>query len=245
MPKRVLVTAGASGIGAAIALRLVAEGYEVVVADIDAVKGDALATAAGLRFVACDAAREEDLVSLVHDVGAVEILVNNAGIAGPTKPLTEVSTEEWNQTFAVNVTSHFIAAREMVPLMRKAGGGLIVNLSSVAAKIGYAGRSPYGASKKAVLGLTAALAREVAKDGIRANAILPGAVRGERIARVVEAYAAAENIPLPEAEAWYLRRQATGAYVEPEEIAAMVVHLASEAGRSITGQFISIDGGFE
>lgn len=245
MLKKALITAGASGIGATIATRLVREGYEVVIADIDAVRGDVLAAEIGLRFVACDAASEEDLVTLVHETGPVGILVNNAGIAGPTKPLTEISTEEWNQTFAVNVTSHFVTAREMVPLMRREGGGLIVNLASVAAKIGYAGRSPYGASKRAVLGLTAALAREVAKDGIRVNAILPGAVRGERITRVIEAYAAAQSIPLAEAQAWYLQRQATGEFVEPEEIAAMVLHLASEAGRSITGQFISIDGGFE
>jgi len=195
--------------------------------------------------VACDVAQETDLVALVHGLGAVGVLVNNAGIAGPTAPLTQVSTEEWRRVFDINVTSHFITAREMVPLMAAAGAGLIVNLASVAATIGYANRSAYGASKRAVLGLTAALAREVAAEGIRVNAILPGAVRGERIVRVVEAFAAANNVPLADAEAWYLRRQATGRYVEPDEIAAMVLYLASEAGRSITGQFISVDGGFE
>jgi len=245
MLKSALVTAGASGIGAAIAMALTGAGYAVTIADIDVVKGEALATEHGLAFVACDVAHEADLVALVHGLGAVGVLVNNAGIAGPTAPLTQVSTEEWRRVFDINVTSHFITAREMVPLMAAAGGGLIVNLASVAAKIGYANRSAYGASKRAVLGLTAALAREVAADGIRVNAILPGAVRGERIARVVEAYAAANKLPLAEAESWYLSRQATGRYVEPDEIAAMVLYLASEAGRSITGQFISVDGGFE
>jgi len=131
-----------------------------------------------------------------------------------------------------------------VPLMRGQGGA-IINMASVAAKIGYPNRAPYAASKRAVLGFTASLAREVAEHGIRVNAILPGSVRGERIMRVIRAYAQANGLSEADATAHYLRRQATGRLVEPEEIAAMVLHLASDAARSITGQFISIDGGFE
>jgi NAD(P)-dependent dehydrogenase (short-subunit alcohol dehydrogenase family) len=118
-------------------------------------------------------------------------------------------------------------------------------MASVAARLGTPNRSPYTASKWGLLGLTATLAREVGRDGIRVNAILPGSVRGDRIDRVLAAFAAANGLDRAAAEARYLARAATGAFVEPEEIAATVLFLASDAARSITGQFIGVDGGFE
>ena len=244
MTKRALITAAASGIGAIIAREARRAGYEVVISDIDEAAGRALAEAHGLAFVRADLAAEDDIVALVRQVGAVDLLVNNGGIAGPTAPVSEIPTLAWRQVFDVNVTAQFIACREMVPLMRGRGGA-IVNMASVAAKIGYPNRAPYAASKWAVLGFTASLAREVAEHGIRVNAILPGSVRGERIMRVIRAYAQANGLSEADATAHYLRRQATGRFVEPEEIAAMVLYLANDAARSITGQFISIDGGFE
>lgn len=244
MTKRALITAAASGIGAVIAREARRVGYEVVISDIDEDTGRVLAEAHELTFIRADLAAEDEIVGLVRQVGAVDLLVNNGGIAGPTAPVTEIPTQAWRQVFDVNVTAQFVACREMVPLMRGQGGA-IVNMASVAAKIGYPNRAPYAASKWAVLGFTASLAREVAEHGIRVNAILPGSVRGERIMRVIRAYAQANGLSEEDATAHYLRRQATGRFVEPEEIAAMVLHLASDAARSITGQFISIDGGFE
>lgn len=245
MPGKALITAAASGIGAAIALKAKAEGFEVTISDIDRPGGERLAAEHGLAFVPCDLTVEAEIVALVRRVGAVGLLVNNGGISGPTAPVTEVSTADWERVFAVNVTAPFIACREMVPLMRAAGGGAIVNMASVAAKIGYPNRAAYAASKRAVLGLTASLAREVGGDGITVNAVLPGAVRGERIEGVIARYAEANGVTLAEAQAVYLGRQATGRFIEPEEIAALVVFLASGAARSITAEFISVDGGFE
>jgi NAD(P)-dependent dehydrogenase (short-subunit alcohol dehydrogenase family) len=245
MSKRALVTAAASGIGAALAKRAKADGFAVFISDIDRDKGMQLAAEQGFTFIPCDLSVEAEIIALIREVGAVDLLVNNGGISGPTAPVTDISTADWNLVFAINVTAMFVACREMVPLMRSKGGGTIINMASVAAKIGYPNRAAYAASKRAVLGFTASLAREVGGDGIRVNAVLPGTVRGERIDGVIARYAAANKISVREAEEHYLKRQATGKFVEAEDIAALVLFLASEAGRSITGEFISIDGGFE
>jgi NAD(P)-dependent dehydrogenase (short-subunit alcohol dehydrogenase family) len=245
MSKKALVTAAAAGIGAAIAKRAKAEGFQVVISDIDRARGEQLAAEAGLVFIPCNLAVESELLSLIRQVGVVNLLVNNGGIAGPTQPVADVATKDWEQVFAINVTATFIACREMVPLMRANGGGTIINMASVAAKIGYPNRAAYAASKRAVLGLTASLAREVGGDGIRVNAVLPGTVRGERIDNVIAKYAEANKISIKEAQDHYLKRHATRQFVEAEEIAALVLFLATAEARSITGQFISIDGGFE
>ena len=245
MARRILVAAAASGIGAAIALRAKAQGYDVVISDIDREQGERLAAGAGLTFVPCDLASEAEVVALIGQVGVVDLLVNNGGIAGPTAPVADLPTADWERVFAVNATATFVACREMVRLMRPAGGGTIINMAAVAAKIGYPNRAAYAASKRAVLGLTASLAREVGGDGIRVNAVLPGAVRGERMDGVIARYAEANKITVEQAHDTYLRRQATGRFVEPEEIAALVLFLATDEARSITGEFISIDGGFE
>ncbi len=245
MAKQALITAAASGIGAAVAVRAKAGGYDVTICDIDSERGEAIADKNHLRFIRCDLASESDIISLIKTVGCVDLLVNNGGITGPTAPVTNISTEEWRHVFDVNVTAQFVACREMVPYMKAVKAGCIINMSSVAAKIGYADRSPYGASKRAVLGLTAALAREVALDGIRVNAILPGATRGERLEQGMIRFAEANAITVEQAFDVYLGRQATYRLVEPEEIADTILFLASDAARSITGQFISVDGGYE
>jgi NAD(P)-dependent dehydrogenase (short-subunit alcohol dehydrogenase family) len=243
--RRALVTAAASGIGLAIVRALRAEGWEVVLSDLPDSEGAARAAACGARWIACDLRDAGAIAALAEAAGEVFLLVNNGGIAGPTLPLATMPPEAWNEVLAVNLTAPFLLSRALVPRMAAAGGGVILNMASVAARIGHANRSPYGASKWGLLGLTAALAREVGAQGIRVNALLPGSVRGDRIQAVIAAQAEARGLPIPAIEAEYLRRQATGRFVEPEEIAAMVLFLASDAARSITGQFIGVDGGFE
>lgn len=245
MTKKALITAGAGGIGAAIALVARKDGYEVVISDIDRAAGEKLAAENGLTFIPCDLGNEAEVVALIARVGRVDLLVNNGGIAGPTTPVADLATEDWNRVFAINVTATFVACREMVRLMKPAGGGAIINMASVAAKIGYPNRAAYAASKRAVLGLTASLAREVGDDGIRVNAVLPGTVRGARIDAVIARFAETNDMSLEAAQANYLKRQATGQFVEADEIAALILFLASDAARSITAEFISIDGGFE
>ena len=245
MAKRALITAAAGGIGAAIARKAITEGYEVIISDIDTTAGEKLAAEIGATFIACNLAKEEEVVALIAKVGVVDLLVNNGGIAGPTVQVADLKTEDWNLVFAINVTATFVACREMVRLMRPKGRGVIINMASVAAKIGYPNRAAYAASKRAVLGLTASLAREVGPDGIRVNAILPGTVRGDRIDRVIAEFAEANKVTIEEARKTYLARHADGKFVEAYEIAALVLFLASDAARPITSQFVSIDGGFE
>ncbi len=245
MTKKALITAAAGGIGAVVAVKAKTAGYDVTICDIDTDKGKQLAEQYGLRFISCDLAKEDNIVSMVRTVGTVHLLVNNGGITGPMAPVTDIATNEWRYVFDINVTAQFITCREMVPYMKTSGGGCIINMSSAAAKIGYKQRSPYGASKRAVLGLTAALAREVSVDEIRVNAILPGAVRGERFEQGMAQFATQSGITIEEAFSVYLNRQAIKRLVEPDEIADLILFLSSASGRSITGQFISIDNGYE
>jgi NAD(P)-dependent dehydrogenase (short-subunit alcohol dehydrogenase family) len=240
-----VVTASASGIGLEIARVLARDGYRVIVSDIDIARGKAAAAELKAEFRPCDVRKADQIEALFAGLGTIAVLVNNAGIAGPTAALPQIEIEQWQDVVDVNLTAMFLTCRLVVPGMVAAGKGVIVNMSSVAGKIGYPNRSPYCATKWAVLGLTASLAREVGEHGIRVNAILPGAVRGPRIERVIAAHAQAENIGIEQAERYYLARQATGAFIEPQEIAEMVSYLCTPHARSITGQFIGVNGGFE
>jgi NAD(P)-dependent dehydrogenase (short-subunit alcohol dehydrogenase family) len=244
-PGIAVVTASASGIGFEIARILRRDGFRVVLSDIDRGRGAAAARELQAEFRACDMRVPTEVEALFDGLGPIEVLVNNAGIAGPTLPLPQISLPQWQEVIDVNLTAAFLACRIVVPGMVAARSGSIVNLSSVAGKIGYPDRSPYCASKWAVLGLTASLAREVSRYGVRVNAILPGTVRGPRIAYVIAQYAQRNGISIEAAERHYLARQATEAYIEPVEIAEMVSYLCSPRARSITGQFIGVDGGFE
>lgn len=240
-----VVTASASGIGREIARILVRDGYRTIVSDVDAATGEATAAELGAEFRPCDVRKANEIEALFDGLGPLAVLVNNAGVSGPTAPLPEITPAQWQDVVDINLTAMFLTCRLVVPGMVAAGKGLIVNMSSVAGTIGYPNRSPYCATKWAVLGLTAGLAREVGKSGVRVNAILPGTVRGPRIESVIAGYAEKNDISVADAEQWYLARQATGAYIEPEEIAEMVSYLASPKARSITGQFIGVNGGFE
>jgi len=240
-----VVTASASGIGFEIARVLVRDGYRTILSDIDRARGKAAADDLNAEFRPCDVRKPNEIEALFDGLGTLAVLVNNAGIAGPTAPLPQIEIEQWRESLDVNLTAMFLTCRLVVPGMVAASEGLIVNMSSVAGTIGYPNRSPYCATKWAVLGLTASLAREVGRAGVRVNAILPGAVRGPRIESVIAAYAQRNNIGIAEAEQWYLARQANGALIEPQEIAEMVSYLCKPQARSITGQFIGINGGFE
>jgi NAD(P)-dependent dehydrogenase (short-subunit alcohol dehydrogenase family) len=156
-----------------------------------------------------------------------------------------VAVADWVATLIANLTSHFLCARRAVPKMKEMGSGLIVNISSGSAKVGLPLRLPYVVSKGAVLSLTLNLARELGPFGIRANAIMPGAIRGARIQRVIAAKAEALGISPDEYEQTLLRYVSLRTMVEPEDIASMILYLASPAGRRITGQVIGVDGNIE
>jgi NAD(P)-dependent dehydrogenase (short-subunit alcohol dehydrogenase family) len=240
--KRAFVTAGASGIGLATAQALKAVGAEVIVCDVDEV---ALAACAdnfqGYRCDVSDEAAVDRIMTQVM-IRDLDILVNNAGIAGPTAALEEITYGDWQKTLAVCLDSQFLFSRRVLPQMKARRSGLIVNVSSTAGIAGFPNRSPYAAAKWAVVGLTKTMAMETGRFNIRVNAIAPGSVTGERMERVVAAYAEAEKITPEEVTRLFNLGVSMGNFVEAEDIGAMVVYLASKYGRHISGQVLCVDG---
>jgi NAD(P)-dependent dehydrogenase (short-subunit alcohol dehydrogenase family) len=245
MALRVAITAAASGIGLAVARAFAAQGGEVHVCDVDA---DAVAASAAEGLVAArvDVA---DLVALdrwidgvLDRLGGLDVLVNNAGIAGPTALVEDVAAEEWERCLAVGLTSHYRTCARVIPAMKAARSGSIVNISSTAGQFGLGMRAPYTAAKWAVIGLTKTLAIELGPYGVRANAVCPGSVDGERMRSVIEREAAARGSSSEEVTLEYVGGQSIARWVQPDEIADMCVFLASDAARMVTGQVIAVDG---
>jgi NAD(P)-dependent dehydrogenase (short-subunit alcohol dehydrogenase family) len=247
---RVLVTAGASGIGRAIADLLTARGARVHVCDVS---DDFLADFRGahpeLGATRADVASEADVARLFDDVrtslGGLDALVNNAGVAGPTGGVEEIRPEDWRRTIDVCLTGQFLCAHHAVPMLKAAGGGVIVNQSSAAGRFGYAFRTPYSAAKWGVIGFTQSLAKELGPANIRVNAILPGIVEGPRMTSVIEARARQTNVSYEAMEKTYLDRVSLRRMVTAHDVAATVAYLLSPAGRNISGQSIGVDGNVE
>ncbi len=248
--QRVLVTAGAAGIGRVVAQRFLEASARVHLCDVDAEALDEARAAlpeAGVSAadVADEAAVERLFEAAQAQLGGLDVLVNNAGIAGPTKAVEEIELEEWQRTLEVNLSGQFLCARRAVPLLKATGGGLIVNLSSAAGVFGFPLRTPYAASKWGVIGFAKSLAMELGPDKIRVNAICPGVVEGDRIERVIAAKAEALGIGHEEMRERLLANVSLRSSVTPDDIAAMILYLASSAGARISGQALSVDGGVE
>ncbi|WP_175850485.1 SDR family oxidoreductase [Burkholderia cepacia] len=253
---RVLVTGGASGIGLEIADAFAECGGRVHVCDASQAAIAALAdrpprAAAGaisatLADVSDPAAVERVFADVSTGLGGLDVLVNNAGIAGPTGGIDEIDPVQWEQTVAINLNAQFQFARRAVPLLRESKhGGAIIALSSVAGRLGYAFRTPYAATKWAVVGLVKSLAIELGPLGIRVNAIQPGIVRGPRMRRVIEARAQQLGIGYDDMEKRYLEKISLRRMTDPAEIAATALFLCSPGGHGITGQAISVCGNVE
>lgn len=242
-----VVTAAGGGAGRVIAAALHAAGARVIACDSDAGGlADLARDCPGIVTLCADAATETAAAEAARLAGApVDVLVNNVGIAGPTARAEDITLDDWNRSLQVNLTSHFLFARAVIPAMKAAGSGLIVNISSSSAKTGLPLRLPYVVTKGAVLSLTMNLARELGPHGIRVNAILPGAIRGERIASVIAAKAGALGVSVAEHEATLLRYISLRRMVEPADIAAMILFLAGPGGLRITGQTLGVDGNVE
>lgn len=253
---RVLVTGGASGIGLEIADAFAECGGRVHVCDASQAAIAALAdrpprAAAGaisatLADVSDPAAVERVFADVSTGLGGLDVLVNNAGIAGPTGGIDEIDPVQWEQTVAINLNAQFQFARRAVALLRESKhGGAIIALSSVAGRLGYAFRTPYAATKWAVVGLVKSLAIELGPLGIRVNAIQPGIVRGPRMRRVIEARAQQLGIGYDDMEQRYLEKISLRRMTDPAEIAATALFLCSPGGHGITGQAISVCGNVE
>lgn len=245
--RRVLITAGASGIGLEIARTFASAGCRVMICDID----DAALEAANqalpsVSTVHADVADEADVQKLFTHVkdtlGGLDVLINNAGIAGPTGGVETLSKAHWDQTLAVNITSQFLCARQAVPMLKESAHGVMLNLSSAAGHLGFAGRSPYSASKWAVVGFTKSLALELGSFGVRVNAILPGAVDGPRIRAVIAAKSKTLNVDEQELTRRHEQQAALGRMVTTRDVANMALFAASDAACNITGQELVVDG---
>ena len=245
--KRVLVTAGGDGIGLEIARAFAAAGSRVFVCDIQPERLARLAEELpDVHGCVADVSREGDVATLFERVdeklGGLDVLVNNAGIAGPTGGVETLSLADWDRTLAVNLTGQFLCVRQAVPRLRKGHDPSIINLSSAAGHLGMPGRAPYSASKWGVIGFTKTLAIELGSDGIRVNAILPGAVDGPRIQAVIAAKATALGKSVDEMTRIYTRQAALGRMVTARDVANMVLFAASDLARNVTGQELVVDG---
>jgi NAD(P)-dependent dehydrogenase (short-subunit alcohol dehydrogenase family) len=246
MNQRVLVTAGAGGIGLAITRAFIANGARVFVADIDR---DALARLAkespNIHCSVCDlsdrAAIERMVPAAVAELGGLDVLVNNAGIGGPTSPVADFDPDAWEAVMRVNLSCTFNVTRLAIPHLKKSQAASIIIMSSAAGRFGYANRSAYSTSKWGLIGFTKTLSLELGAFGIRVNAILPAAVAGERMERVLAGRAQLSGRTIEEERKAGLAMQSIKRFVEPAEVAALALFLASDAGKSISGQMLPID----
>jgi NAD(P)-dependent dehydrogenase (short-subunit alcohol dehydrogenase family) len=247
---RVVVTAGASGIGRAVSDLLIARGARVHICDVsDEFLADYRAAYREARLTKGDVSSEADVARLFADVkaslGGLDALINNAGIAGPTGGVEDIRPEDWRRTIDVCLTGQFLCAHHGVPMLKAAGGGAIVNLSSAAGRFGYAFRTPYSAAKWGVIGFTQSLAKELGPANIRVNAILPGIVDGPRMTGVIAARAKQTGVTYEAMEKTYLDRVSLRRMVTASDVAATVAYLLSPAGRNISGQSLGVDGNVE
>ena len=247
---RVVVSAGASGIGRAISDMLIEHGAKVHICDVsDDFIADFKRAHPGHGATRADVSKEADVEKFFTEakasLGGLDALINNAGIAGPTGGIDEIKPEDWRRCIDIDLTGQFLCARLAVPMIKAAGGGAVVNMSSSAGRHGYAFRTPYAAAKWGIIGLTQSLAKELGPDNIRVNAILPGIVEGPRMEKVISDRAGQLGIAYAEMEKQYLQRVSLRRMVSPHDVAAMVLFLLSPLGENISGQSLGVDGNVE
>jgi NAD(P)-dependent dehydrogenase (short-subunit alcohol dehydrogenase family) len=245
---RVLVTAGAAGIGRVIARTFHEHGARVHICDIDE---KALASTRNelpqVSQTLADVAKLDDVERLFAEVEknlhGLDVLVNNAGIAGPTALVEEIKPEDWDRCIAVDLNGMFYCTRKAMPLIKDAGGGSIINLSSAAGRLAFPMRTPYSAAKWAIVGFTESLAAEAGPHQVRVNCIQPGIVEGERIDRVIAAKAKGLKLSEEEVRAKMVEGVSMKTTVTPQDIANVALFLATAPGKHISGQAISVCGG--
>ncbi len=244
MSSRVLITAGASGVGRAMAEAFDAAGAQVWVADVDA---DALADCpAHWKQSQLDVSDEDAVAAAFSDLetewDGLDVLCANAGIAGPTAAVEDVSLTDWRSCLSINLEGSFLCSKYAAPLMKQQRSGAILITSSTAGQYGYPNRAPYAAAKWGMVGLGKTLAMELGPHGIRCNVICPGSVEGPRMEGVLQREADAKGMTRDQVYDGYASGTSMGRFVEAQDIANMAVFLASDAARLVSGQVIAVDG---
>ena len=248
--QRALITGAGSGIGKVMAQHFEKAGARIWICDADTNNLlQSLKENPDWNGTQCDVSDENQVDQLFEEMkdsfGGLEILVNNAGIAGPTAPVEEIDPDEWRRSVGVNLNGAFYCTRLATPLLKNSPKASIINISSVAGRLGFAHRLPYASTKWAMIGFTESLAKELGPSGIRVNALLPGIVEGPRIEGVFQARAESEGVSYEEVRDRVLSNVSMKRMVSAGDVAEMAVFLCSEAGKNISGQSISVCGNVE
>ena len=248
--KKIIISAGASGIGWATAKVCLAKGAIIFLCDLDLkflnkIKKNPLYNKRLFAYE-CDASEEEEVKDFFNQINKktkkIDAIINNVGIAGPTGTIEKLTSDDWEHTLKVNVISHFYFTKLAIPMLKKNKGGSIINISSGAGIMGFPLRSPYAASKWAVIGVTKTLAMELGKFKIRVNAICPGTIKGDRMVRVIRDKAKFLKISKKLVEKDFISMASMNCWINEEDIGKMCSFLISADGEKISGQVIPIDG---
>lgn len=248
--KRVVITAGAGGIGLAIAELLNNHGVKLAICDVDnRALDEARVKLDNCIFTQADVSNDDQVNrffdKIDHQMGGLDVLVNNAGITGPTCHVEDLSPEDWRRCIDVCLTGQFLCTRRAVPMIKASGGGSIINMSSAAGKHGYAYRTPYSAAKFGVIGFTQSLAKELGPDNIRVNAVLPGIVSGPRMEKVILDRANATGTSYETMLDEYMAKISMRRMVTVEDVAKTVAYLISDLASNVSGQSLAVDGNME
>jgi NAD(P)-dependent dehydrogenase (short-subunit alcohol dehydrogenase family) len=247
MSKKVLITAGAGGIGFATATAFAAEGHRVHIADINAeAVAQAVQSHENITGSVIDVSRPEDIdrlfAELQQELGGLDVLVNMAGIGGPTLPTEDLPAKDWSAVVDINLTGTFLVTQHAIPLLKESEAGTIVTMSSLAGRFGYPNRIAYSTTKWGLVGFAKTLALELGEHGITSNTIHPGAVAGPRMDRVLAGRAEANGTTVEEETANALANQSVKQFIDAADVAALILFLAGPHGRTISGQQLPIDG---
>ena len=248
--KKIIISAGASGIGWATAKVCLSRGAIVYLCDINnkslnKIKKHPLNNKKLFSYE-CDASDEDEVSNFFNQINKktkkIDALINNVGVAGPTGTIENLSSDDWEQTLKINVISHFYFTRLAIPMLKNNKGGSIINISSTAGIMGFALRSPYAASKWATIGLTKTLAIELGKFKIRVNAVCPGTTKGDRMDRVIRDKAKFLKVSKKIIEKDFLSMASMNSWISQEDIGNMCSFLISKDSEKISGQVFPVDG---
>jgi len=243
----VAITAGASGIGRCIAETYLQNGYQIHICDVDSAALDTfLREHPNATGSLADISDTKQVAALFDEIesqyGHLDILVNNAGISGPTAAIGDIDSADWDKTIAIDLNGPFYVTSKAVPLLKRAGGGSIINIASNAALFWFPLRSAYTAAKWGLIGLTKTWAMELGPDNIRVNALCPGSVNGSRIESVIKKDAVERGVSTDEIRDIYQRQSSMRLFVDAQDVANMALFLSSDLGAKISGQAMGIDG---